>query len=175
LQRSRFQLTAAILLAATPVLATELRLGDGLPVSELREVQGDVVRLDAPGDEGMLVIFVSSDCAESVAAEATIHRLALTNQQRMVRTIVVDAGEPGAQLDRRWAHVQHVSDAEGATARALGATRAPEAFLFDRRGRLVYHGAVEAAEGRLEEALDAIVARQPVPVPKTTVAGCPLR
>jgi hypothetical protein len=93
----------------------------------------------------------------------------------MVRTIVVDTSEPGAELERRWEHVDHVSDAEGATALALGATRAPEAFLFDRRGRLVYHGAIESAEGRLEDALDAIVARQPVPVPKTSVAGCPLR
>src|SRR5262249_51017737 len=49
----------------------------------------------------------------------------------------------------------YVVDATSDVARAFGATRTPEAFLFDAQGKLVYHGTVDdnpkdasAGEGR---------------------------
>jgi hypothetical protein len=68
-------------------------------------------------------------------------------------------------------------------ARAFGATHTPEAFLFDARGRLVYHGTIDdnahepdKVEKRyLRDAIDAVVAGKPVEIQETKSLGCSIK
>jgi hypothetical protein len=77
----------------------------------------------------------------------------------------------------------YVVDATSNVARAFGATRTPEAFLFDAAGTLVYHGAIDdnaqdaaKVEKRfLKDALDALLAGREVAVKETKALGCSIK
>ena len=77
----------------------------------------------------------------------------------------------------------YVMDATSEVAKAFGAARTPEAFLFDAQGKLVYHGAVddnvESAEKvsktYLKDALDSVVAGKEVSVKETKAVGCGIK
>jgi hypothetical protein len=76
-----------------------------------------------------------------------------------------------------------VVDATSGLARAFGATRTPEAFLFDKNGRLVYHGTIddnarepEKIKARyLKDAVAAVAAGKAVPVAETKSLGCSIK
>ena len=77
----------------------------------------------------------------------------------------------------------YVVDATSDVARAFGATRTPEAFLFDAKGKLVYHGAVddnahkpaEVTVRWLNDALSATSAGKAVAVKETKSLGCTIK
>jgi hypothetical protein len=67
-------------------------------------------------------------------------------------------------------------------ARAYGASRTPEVFLFDADHRLAYHGApdsdyddAETAEPWLRDALDAVLAGQEPSRAETPPVGCTVK
>ena len=73
---------------------------------------------------------------------------------------------------------------EGAVvAKAFGASKTPEAFLFDARGKLVYHGTIDdnvkeadKVEKRwLKDALTAVAAGQTPAVQETKALGCGIK
>jgi len=76
-----------------------------------------------------------------------------------------------------------VVDATSDVARAFGATRTPEAFLFDAKGKLVYHGAVDdnarepekVTERWLDDAMAATVAGKAVATKETKSLGCTIK
>jgi peroxiredoxin len=77
----------------------------------------------------------------------------------------------------------YVVDATSDVARAFGATRTPEAFLFDAKGRLVYHGTIddnakqpdEVKERYLRDAVNAVAAGRTVAVRETKALGCGIK
>ena len=76
----------------------------------------------------------------------------------------------------------YLYDEEQAVARALGAQRTPEVFLFDRDRRLVYHGAVDdsrdetaATRHYLREAVEAVLAGREPEVAETPPVGCSVK
>jgi hypothetical protein len=73
---------------------------------------------------------------------------------------------------------------EGATlARAFGASVTPEAFLFDKAGKLAYHGTIDDNHSQpdqvtrryLKDALDAVVTGKAPPVAETKSMGCGIK
>ena len=77
----------------------------------------------------------------------------------------------------------YVVDATSDVARAFGASRTPEVFLFDAKGKLVYHGAVDdnakdesAVQSRwLNDAVEAVAAGKNVAVRETKAMGCGIK
>ena len=76
----------------------------------------------------------------------------------------------------------YVVDATSDVARAFGASRTPEVFLFDAAGKLVYHGAVDdnkdaskASKPYLKNALDAVLAGKAVEMAETKAIGCSIK
>ena len=77
----------------------------------------------------------------------------------------------------------YVVDATSGVAKAFGATRTPEAFLFDKDGKLAYHGAVDdnmqdatkVEKSYLKDALDAVAGGKAVPVAETKSIGCSIK
>jgi peroxiredoxin len=77
----------------------------------------------------------------------------------------------------------YLYDESQGTARAYGAERTPEVFLFDKEGQLQYHGAVDdnydapaAVQARwLRDALDAVLEGKTPAVLQTTPVGCTIK
>ena len=68
-------------------------------------------------------------------------------------------------------------------ARAYGAERTPEVFLFDYERKLVYHGAPDdnyedpgaVKQEYLRDAIEAVLEGEPVPTPQTPPVGCTIK
>jgi AhpC/TSA family protein len=67
-----------------------------------------------------------------------------------------------------------VKDTGNRVADLLDARVTPEAFLFDREGKLRYRGRVRSKIGAtdLKDALDAVLAGRPVKTPVAKAFGC---
>ena len=71
-------------------------------------------------------------------------------------------------------------DSKSVMADAFGASRTPECYLFDKKGVLVYHGAIDDSPGdpaqvkrhHLQLAMDEMLAGKDVTVKETRSVGC---
>ena len=179
------------------IQAGVLSPGDTMPLvgSELSHVDGRQVSLDSfRGDAGTLVIFSCNSCPVAQSWEQRIVDLGHRYLERGVITVLINSNDPQLDPEEGFDQLQaaarrleikfpYLADEAAKVARAFNATRTPEAFLFDGGSRLVYHGAIDdnaddpAGVGRyyLQEALDAMLAREQVGIPDTPVVGCPIR
>ncbi len=74
----------------------------------------------------------------------------------------------------------YVVDAASSVARSFGATKTPEAYLFDREAKLVYHGAIDdnafapadVSEHLLRDALEAVVLDNQPARTESLAVGC---
>ena len=102
----------------------------------------------------MLVVFTCNACPYAKAWEERI--VALGNEYRAqgIGAIAINANDPAIVAGDSYDGMQEVAkernlqfpyvvDAGSQVARAFGATRTPEAFLFDAEGKLVYHGTID--------------------------------
>lgn len=198
---SAVALVAAVL-AAAPILAEEsakgpLALGSVAPMKDakLKNVDGKELSIaDVAGTKGTLVVFTCNACPWVKAWEERIVALGNEYAGKGVGVIAINSNDPAIvaddsydamkkrSLERKMAF-PYVVDATSEVARAFGAGRTPEAFLFDAAGKLVYHGAVddnakepEKVEKRyLKEALAAVVEGAAVPVAETKAIGCSIK
>lgn len=77
----------------------------------------------------------------------------------------------------------YLHDESQAVAKSLGAERTPELYVFDGGRNLVYHGRVDdnfeqpdaVKERYLSDALEAVLAGNPVPTPETQAVGCTVK
>ena len=68
-------------------------------------------------------------------------------------------------------------------AKAYGAQRTPEIFLFDKDRKLSYHGAIDdnyedpsaVSANYLRDALDSVLSGQTPATPKTDAVGCTIK
>lgn len=202
----RTTVTALAALAVTAPLALAqnqapevkaLAIGSAAPEAStpMKGVDGREVSIESlKGKHGTLVIFSCNACPWAKAWETRIVELGNTYQKKGVGVVMINPNDPAVAAEdgyevmvtrakqRRMAF-PYVVDATSDVARAFGATRTPEVFLFDRGGKLVYHGAVDD-NGRepgkvtaryLKDALDAVVANKPVPVAETKALGCTIK
>jgi len=190
-------------LAALLVCASGVRAGDGLAIGDmapmkdakLKNVDGQEVSIgETAGEKGTLVIFTCNQCPYAKAWEQRLTEIGNTYSARGVGVIAVNANDPKVvpgdgfeamkeRASERGMKFPYVVDATSGVAKAFGATRTPEAFLFDATGKLVYHGTIDdnyedAAKVKssfLKNALDAVLAGKEVPVSQTKALGCGIK
>ena len=187
----------AIAVATAPALADPLAIGSKAPMTDtkLKNVNGkDVTLSDVKGAAGTLVVFTCNHCPFAKAWETRIVDLGNAYRAKGIGVIAVNANDPKAAAEDSYEMMQqrvkdrgiqypYVVDATSGLAKAFGATRTPEAFLFDRDGKLVYHGAIDdnaqepdAVKARyLKDALDAVVGGKEVAVKETKSIGCGIK
>ncbi len=70
----------------------------------------------------------------------------------------------------------YVVDATSGLALAFGASRTPEAFLFNAEGKMVYHGAIviDRNDTVLRKAVEQMLRSEKVETAKTELSGCPI-
>ena len=172
-----------------------MKLGDAAPEFSLPGVDGKTVRLaDFRDQAAACVIFMCNHCPY---VKATIDRLIALQRDyapQGVQLIGINANEtknyPEDDLPHmiRWAKEQrfnfpYLRDDTQEVARAYGAERTPHIFLFDRQRKLCYTGAIDdntqdaskATRHYLREAIDAILANQPVKETETHAVGCTIK
>lgn len=190
--------TAPLALAQSPAPEVKaLAIGAAAPeaATKMKGVDGKEVSIESlKGRNGTLVIFSCNACPWAKAWETRIVELGNTYQKKGVGVVMINPNDPAVAAEdgyevmvtrakQRKMAFPYVVDATSDVARAFGATRTPEVFLFDRGGKLVYHGAVDD-NGRepnkvtaryLKDALDAVVANKPVQVAETKALGCSIK
>ena len=186
------------LVCAPAVLAgSTLSIGDAAPMTDAKMVDVDGEELsisDVAGENGTLVVFTCNACPWVKAWEERIVELGNTFAKKGVGVIAINPNDPGRvpedgfdamkeRASQRGVEFPYVVDATSDVARAFGATRTPEAFLFASDGKLVYHGTIDdnakepdKVEKRyLKDALEAVVEGAEVPVKETKALGCSIK
>jgi len=191
-------LALSLALALFPATAGEKNL---LPVLDAKilatsipDLTGKAVRPLAckTGERAAVLIFTSVDCPVSNSYAPEIDRIAVAYAARGVRLTLVhvdpslDSKEAARHaseygLDR---HTSIVIDRKHRLVAATGATITPEAAVITPAGEVAYRGRINdlyadlgdkraaPSEHNLRDALDAVLAGQPVPTSRTEPIGC---
>ena len=148
---------AAIAIVTLRPFTDPLTIGSSLPKAEakMKDVSGKEISFkDVMKKNGLLVMFSCNTCpvvGKYQSRTLETGKFAMDNE---IGVIVLNSNEAtrgdGESYDdmKEYAKKQgykfnYVIDDKSAMADAFGATRTPEVFLFDKTGKLVYHGAID--------------------------------
>jgi peroxiredoxin len=179
---------------------TPLEIGASGPALDLPGVDDKTYRLDDFADAKLLVvIFTCNHCPTAQAYEQRIIELHEDYRDKGVALVAISPNDPLAvRLDelgytdvgdsfddmklharRRGFKFPYLYDGETQrVSTAFGVLATPHVFVFDRERKLRYNGRIDDADitppksHDARNAIDALLAGQPVPVPKTRVFGC---
>jgi len=190
-RRSFAPFAAALMLAAAGPAAA-LEVGQKAPAFALpiAGASGNVALADEIARHPVTVVmFISTRCPVSNAYDGRMQELEAAYGSRGVRFIGINSNvnEP---VDEIASHARDhgftfliAKDAGNRIADAYGARHTPEIFVVDSSGLVRYHGRID--ENRddpggvkspdLKNALDALLAGRPVPVPSTKAFGCSIK
>jgi peroxiredoxin len=195
----KFPFVLPLVMAAAPLALAggPLAIGSAIPEAnvKMKNVDGKELTLsDVKGAAGTLVVFTCNHCPFAKGWESRIVELGNAYQAKGIGVVAVNANDPSVAAEDDYDGMvsrakekgfafPYVVDATSGVAKAFGATRTPEAFLFDKDGKLVYHGAIDdnAQEPEkvtahfLKDALDAVVAGKDVAVKETKSIGCGIK
>jgi thiol-disulfide isomerase/thioredoxin len=175
-----------------------LALGAKAPLADAKlkdPVSGKELSVaSAKGGKGTLVVFTCNHCPYAKAWEERIVELGNTYKKKGIGVLLVNSNDssvnagdaPEAMAERakeRGMQFPYVVDATSALARAFGATKTPEAFLFDKGGKLVYRGTIDdnhqdagkVTKTYLKDALEAVSAGKAPAVQETKSMGCGIK
>ena len=181
----------------TFLLAGELEIGSTMPLKdlELADISGKNITLaNAKGDAGTLVVFSCNTCPWVIRWEDRYVSLANTYAQKGIGMIAVNsnAARFGGEdsLEEMLEHAKnngynfpYAQDPESELASAFGATKTPHIYLFNGDDKLVYRGAIddnaknakEVDEPFLANAIDALLAGNPINPQTTKALGCSIK
>ena len=198
IRTSRTMLPVILSLVATAAFAGgPLPIGASMPMADvkMKSVDGKELALaDVKTAQGTLVVFTCNHCPFAKMWETRIVELGNAYAAKGVGVIAINANDPKVAEEDSYEIMQqrakergmqypYVVDATSGLARAFGATKTPEAFLFDKNGKLVYHGAIDdngqepakVENAYLKNALEAVVAGKDVAVKETKSIGCGIK
>jgi len=159
----------------------------------LPRVDGGELTVDPRINAATVVVFTANHCPYALAWHDRLDAVARDYADRGVPVIQISANDQARQpLDSREASAERVAkghfsgpylhDESQELARAFGAEKTPDVYVIDGTGRLAYHGAPdddhESEDARahyVRNALDQILAGQPVLVPLTEAVGCSIK
>jgi len=171
-----------------------LALQEQAPSFALPGVDGHEHTLDSYADADALVLIQSCNhCPYVQAWEGRMKAIQRDYADRGVRVVALNSNDrvrsPDDSFEEMVARAEHegfnfdyLYDRDQSIARALGAERTPEVFVFDRDRRLVYHGAIDDNRddrqvGRhyLRDTLDALLGGAASPIAETPAVGCTVK
>lgn len=183
------------LMLAAPAMALELGAPAPQADVKMKNVDGKELSIrEVAGQQGTLVIFTCNHCPWAKAWEERIAALGNEYAKRGIGVIAVNANDPKVnaadgyegmveRAKQRNFQFAYVVDAGSTVAKAFGAERTPEVFLFDAKGQLVYHGTIDdnaenaaaAKQHYLRDALESVATGKPVAVAETKALGCTIK
>ncbi len=195
------KIVCSVLLLASIGLAFttkgELPIGAEIPKADLKmkDVSGKMVSLEAAKKEnGLLVIFSCNTCPYVVKNQARTIEIAEYAAKNMIGVVILNSNEALRDDDdsyeamKAYAKEQgykwsYVVDENSVMADAFGATRTPETFLFNKEGKLVYHGAIDnnpadassVSRKHLQIAIDELTSGKDIAVKTSRSVGCSIK
>ena len=174
-----------------------LAIGGKMPSTDVKmqNVDGkDVTLAQVQKPAGTLVVFTCNHCPFAKAWESRIVALGNEYAAKGIGVVAINSNDPKVAPEDDMGTMQtrakedgmqfpYVVDATSSVAKSFGATRTPEAFLFDKSGKLVYHGAIDdnkedpkaVTSPYLKNALDSVVKGTDVAVKETKSVGCGIK
>jgi peroxiredoxin len=167
-----------------------LGLGERAPDFKLKATDGRTYSISSfDGNRALCLIFLANHCPYVAAWEGRIFAIARDYSARGVAFAGISSNDvtrfpqDGPEgMAKRGYPFPYLHDEAQTTARAYGATRTPEVFLFDKDRRLRYHGAVDSdweeeanAEPYLRRALDQLLGDRDLTTPETRPLGCTIK
>jgi thioredoxin-related protein len=175
---------------------TELPIGAEMPKADvkMKDISGKEVSLkEAKKKNGLLVMFSCNTCPYVIKNQQRTKAIGEYALKNDVGVILINSNEGQRSSDdsfeamKEYAKGQgynwyYVVDEKNSLADAFGANRTPENFLFDKNGKLVYHGAIDdnPEEGsvtrkHLKEALEEMLNGKDVSVKTSRSVGCTIK
>jgi len=195
---SRLAALAGLALALTVAPArAQLAIGDAVPMKDVKMagVDGKSVTLaSVAGKKGTLVVFTCNHCPWAKMWQTRVTEIGNAAGKSGLGMVAVNSNDPadypedgmdGMKQRAKELKIKfpYVVDATSDVARAFGASRTPEAFLFDADGKLVYHGTVDDSpkdasavkDAWLKDAVNAVAAGKTVTTAETKSMGCSIK
>jgi len=185
--------------AGATLLAAAAKVGQPAPDFTARSIEGKVYRLsDLKGKIVVLEAF-NLDCpfCRNHYATGAMQELQKRFAAKGVVWLLINSvhkahpsyrapEEAKAEMKKfKIAHAAWIDDSDGKIGKAFGMRTTPHVFVIDKKGALVYAGAVDdrpapsgdprTARNYLKEALEALLSGKAVPVSKTRPYGCSVK
>lgn len=176
------------------VAAPNLPIGSAIPKadSRLKDISGKEISLtQARQANGLLVMFSCNTCPVVIRNQSRTKEICAYAKNKTIGVVLLNANEGDRKGGNSFAAMQDYAKGQGyqwyyavddnsMLADAFGASRTPECFLFDKNGKLVYHGAIDNSPGdpakitrhHLAEAINEMTAGKEVSVKETRSIGC---
>ena len=192
-------LIAPLVVAASLSFITgdPLTIGSMLPKAtiKMKNVAGKMVSIkEVAGANGTLVMFSCNTCPYVLKNQQRTVAIIDFAQKMKVGVIVLNSNEAYRNEDDSYEAMQayakdqkynwdYVVDKNHEVADAFGAKRTPEVFLFNKEGKLVYHGAIDdnpsdatnVNRQHLKEAIKELVAGNDITVKESRSVGCSIK
>jgi peroxiredoxin len=175
-------------------LSSSLPIGASAVPFDLPGVDGRQHSLDEyVGKPALVLVFTCNHCPYAQGWEGRLIQLQRDYAERGVAFVAISANDPVKFPSDNFEAMQerartyeypfaYLQDVPQTTARAYGATRTPEVFLFDAGRQLVYHGAPDdnlevdqVTTHYLRDAIEAALDGKPAPVADTPPVGCTIK
>lgn len=194
--------TSLLMAVATGMLAftvafDPIEIGSPVPKADhkITDVNGKETSLKASTKEnGLLVMFSCNTCPVVINHQARTKAICEYAASKNMGVVLLNANEgsrDGAEsVEEMKAYAKdqnytftYAVDKNSELADAFGAVRTPECYLFDKSGKLVYHGAIDdnpndegnVKRQHLREAINESVGGKDVSVKKSRSVGCGIK
>lgn len=176
---------------------TELPIGAEMPKADvkMKDISGKEVSLkDAKKANGLMVMFSCNTCPYVIKNQQRTGEICQYALDKNIGVVLVNSNETqrdnadsydamkkyAAENGYKW---YYTVDKDSELADAFGATRTPEVFLFDKNGKLVYHGAIDdnpsdagsVQRKHLKEAIGEMIGGKDVSVKTSKSVGCTIK
>ncbi len=191
-------LLAAMLFTAGISFAGGYEIGDKATDFKLKNVDGSWVSLsDYEDAKGFIVIFTCNHCPYAVKYEDRIIELDKKYKSKGYPVIAINPNDPEVQPEDSFENMKVRAEEKGFTFPYLiddgqeiypqyGATKTPHVFLLEKESKdliVRYIGAIDdnyksadqVEERYVENAVDALLAGNPVPEKETKAIGCSIK
>ncbi len=163
---------------------------------QLKNIDGEILDSEELGRDakGLAVIFSCNHCPYVLAWEDRLIALGLTYQSKGIQFALINANDAERYPDDSFPEMVKRSELKGypfpylhdedqSVARAYGATRTPEVFLFNSNGERQYHGCIDdnydnpsaVRSSDFRNALDAVLEGKTPELPETPPVGCTIK
>jgi len=173
-----------------------LSIGSRIVSFKLKNVDGKMVSTDelSKGKQATVIVFSCNHCPYVQAWEDRMIQSGKAYGPQGVAFALINANDPVKYSEDSYPEMikraknkgypfPYLHDEDQSVARAYGATRTPEVFLFDAQGILRYHGRIDdnyedpkkVRSQDLKDALEAVMAGRAPSVSETPIVGCTIK
>lgn len=188
---------AAIAIFSFRTSLDPLPIGSSLPNADkkMKDISGKEASFkDAMKKNGLLVMFTCNTCPVVKKYQGRINEVCKYALGKDIGIILLNPNEAYRDNGDSYNDMKEYAKKEGfdwkyvidnnsEMANVFGATRTPESYLFNKEGKLVYHGAIDDNQNGGDEvtrkhliiALDELLAGKDISVKNTRSVGCGIK